>query len=86
MKQYFDKIKVLETGPEKRTMALDKDAASRFIKHGLVRLLSFHSETFSPDKELIGVIPNRLVMTRLTSLVRKRKPRTRLSPNYVLPC
>lgn len=36
VKQYFEKIKALETEPEKRTMALDKQAASRFIKHGLV--------------------------------------------------
>jgi len=35
VKQYFEKIKVLETGPEKRTMTLDKQAADRFIKHGL---------------------------------------------------
>ncbi|KAL4924919.1 Sas10/Utp3/C1D family protein [Aspergillus undulatus] len=35
VKQYFDKIKELETEPEKRTMVLDKQAAGRFIKHGL---------------------------------------------------
>ncbi|KAN0072227.1 Sas10/Utp3/C1D family domain containing protein [Elaphomyces granulatus] len=35
VKQYFEKVKVLETGPEKRTMTLDKQAADRFIKHGL---------------------------------------------------
>lgn len=37
VKQYFDKIKALESEPEKRTMTVDKQAASRFIKHGLVR-------------------------------------------------
>jgi exosome complex protein LRP1 len=36
VKQYFDKIKALETEPEQRTMVLDKQAAGRFIKHGLV--------------------------------------------------
>lgn len=36
VKQYFEKIKTLETEPEQRTMILDKAAAGRFIKHGLV--------------------------------------------------
>ncbi|KAF9888408.1 hypothetical protein FE257_008686 [Aspergillus nanangensis] len=35
VKQYFAKIKELETEPEQRTMTLDKEAANRFIKHGL---------------------------------------------------
>ncbi|KAI2694657.1 hypothetical protein CBS147332_9586 [Penicillium roqueforti] len=35
VKQYFEKIKALETEPEERPMTLDKGAASRFIKHGL---------------------------------------------------
>ncbi|KAL3472640.1 hypothetical protein BJX99DRAFT_235068 [Aspergillus californicus] len=35
VKQYFEKIKALETEPEKRRMVLDKQAAGRFIKHGL---------------------------------------------------
>ncbi|OQD76924.1 hypothetical protein PENDEC_c003G01618 [Penicillium decumbens] len=35
VRQYFDKIKALETEPEQRTMTLDKEAAGRFIKHGL---------------------------------------------------
>ncbi|KAI9376254.1 Sas10/Utp3/C1D family-domain-containing protein [Aspergillus egyptiacus] len=35
VKQYFDKIKSLETEPEERKMVLDKQAAGRFIKHGL---------------------------------------------------
>ncbi|KAJ5124734.1 uncharacterized protein N7515_008559 [Penicillium bovifimosum] len=35
VKQYFDKIKALETEPEERNMTLDKAAAGRFIKHGL---------------------------------------------------
>lgn len=37
VRQYFDKMKALETEPEQRTMVLDKAAAGRFIKHGLVR-------------------------------------------------
>lgn len=41
VKQYFDKIKALETEPEERPMTLDKGAAGRFIKHGLVSLNSF---------------------------------------------
>ncbi|PWY82252.1 hypothetical protein BO70DRAFT_352845 [Aspergillus heteromorphus CBS 117.55] len=35
VKQYFAKITALETEPEKRTLTLDKQAAGRFIKHGL---------------------------------------------------
>ncbi|KAL3466776.1 Sas10/Utp3/C1D family-domain-containing protein [Aspergillus heterothallicus] len=35
VKQYFEKIKILETPPEQRAMVLDKQAAGRFIKHGL---------------------------------------------------
>ncbi|RAL10562.1 Sas10/Utp3/C1D family protein [Aspergillus homomorphus CBS 101889] len=35
VKQYFEKIKELETEPEQRTLKLDKAAAARFIKHGL---------------------------------------------------
>ncbi|KAJ5726383.1 uncharacterized protein N7483_007740 [Penicillium malachiteum] len=35
VKQYFEKIKSLEAEPEQRSMTLDKDAATRFIKHGL---------------------------------------------------
>ncbi|KAM5476844.1 hypothetical protein MauCBS54593_000114 [Microsporum audouinii] len=35
VRQYHEKIKTLEAPPEKRTMALDKQAAERFIKHGL---------------------------------------------------
>lgn len=36
VKQYFTKIKDLETVPEKPTMTIDKQAVARFIKHGLV--------------------------------------------------
>lgn len=39
MQQYHEKIKALETEPEQRTMTLDKEAAGRFIKHGLVSIL-----------------------------------------------
>ncbi|CAI7590135.1 hypothetical protein N7533_000633 [Penicillium manginii] len=35
VRQYFEKIKALETEPEQPTMKLDKAAAGRFIKHGL---------------------------------------------------
>ncbi|RMJ22757.1 exosome-associated family [Aspergillus sp. HF37] len=35
VKQYFDKIQALETEPEQRKMAVDTQAAGRFIKHGL---------------------------------------------------
>jgi len=41
VKQYFEKIKALETEPEERPMSLDKEAAGRFIKHGLVSVKSF---------------------------------------------
>lgn len=36
VKQYFEKIKRAEFGPEKPNMQLDKAAADRFIKHALV--------------------------------------------------
>ncbi|KAL4885028.1 Sas10/Utp3/C1D family-domain-containing protein [Aspergillus karnatakaensis] len=35
IRQYNEKIKSLEAEPEKRSMVLDKQAANRFIKHGL---------------------------------------------------
>ncbi|OCL02765.1 hypothetical protein AOQ84DRAFT_273104, partial [Glonium stellatum] len=35
LKQYFEKIKQAETGPLKRDLSLDKQAAGRFIKHAL---------------------------------------------------
>jgi exosome complex protein LRP1 len=41
VKQYFEKIKALETVPEKRKMTVDKQAAGRFIKHGLVGIPYF---------------------------------------------
>lgn len=37
VKQYFAKIQALETQPEERALTLDREAAGRFIKHGLVR-------------------------------------------------
>lgn len=36
VKQYFDKIKVVEAPVAERVMAVDKSAAARFIKAGLV--------------------------------------------------
>lgn len=35
VKEYFGKIKAAETAGTKRSTALDKEAASRFVKHGL---------------------------------------------------
>lgn len=35
VRTYFQKIKEAETGPAQRSSTLDKDAAARFIKHGL---------------------------------------------------
>ncbi|KAF2805291.1 uncharacterized protein BDZ99DRAFT_396357 [Mytilinidion resinicola] len=35
LKQYYEKIKLAETGPVKQNTRLDKDAAGRFIKAGL---------------------------------------------------
>ncbi|KAJ5306547.1 hypothetical protein N7508_005562 [Penicillium antarcticum] len=35
VRQYFAKIKDIETPSEQRSMTLDKEAAGRFIKHGL---------------------------------------------------
>jgi exosome complex protein LRP1 len=40
VKQYFEKIKIAETGPAKReNLSLDKQAAERFIRHAIVRSL-----------------------------------------------
>jgi exosome complex protein LRP1 len=35
VRSYFNKIKEVEAGPAQRNTTLDKDAAARFIKHGL---------------------------------------------------
>jgi exosome complex protein LRP1 len=35
VRSYFNKIKEVEAGPVQRNATLDKDAAARFIKHGL---------------------------------------------------
>lgn len=35
VRSYFNKIKEVEAGPTQRNATLDKDAAARFIKHGL---------------------------------------------------
>jgi exosome complex protein LRP1 len=35
VRSYFNKIKEVEAGPVQRNTTLDKDAAARFIKHGL---------------------------------------------------
>lgn len=43
VKQYFEKIKALETEPEKPNLTLNKEAAARFIKHGLVSGSGPHS-------------------------------------------
>jgi exosome complex protein LRP1 len=45
VRQYFDKMKALEEPeePEQRTMVLDKAAAGRFIKHGLVSHISLET-------------------------------------------
>ena len=50
VKQYFEKIKVLETEPEERTMTVDKAAAGRFIKHGLVSVGLFDCVAIATDK------------------------------------
>jgi hypothetical protein len=53
VKQYFGKIQALETEPEQRTMTLDKEAAGRFIKHGLVCHILF-SFSFCQTLTLVG--------------------------------
>lgn len=54
VKQYFEKIKVLETEPEERPMALDKAAAGRFIKHGLVSVDLFYCIAMATDQVYTG--------------------------------
>ena len=54
VRQYHDKIKALETEPEQRTMVLDKAAAGRFIKHGLVGDFSYHYWSARLLKDSIG--------------------------------
>ena len=46
VKQYFDKIKAAEAPAKERNLALDKSAAARFIKAGLVSIS--HQGTFIP--------------------------------------
>ena len=50
VKQYFEKIKALETEPEERSMTLDKAAANRFIKHGLVSVNLFYCIAMAIDQ------------------------------------
>jgi exosome complex protein LRP1 len=50
VKQYFEKIKALETEPEERSMTLDKAAANRFIKHGLVSVDLFYRIAMAIDR------------------------------------
>lgn len=53
VKEYFSKIKGAEMAGQKRTTTLDKDAASRFIKHGLAGNEKHdreHSERIAKDK------------------------------------
>lgn len=54
VKQYFEKIKALETEPEERTMTLDKAAAGRFIKHGLVSIDPFNCIIMVTDQVYTG--------------------------------
>lgn len=54
VKQYFEKIKVLETEPEERSMTLDKAAAGRFIKHGLVSVDLFCCLAMATDQVYTG--------------------------------
>jgi exosome complex protein LRP1 len=44
VKEYFAKIKLAETGPPSRTAVLNKDAANRFIKHGLAGNAQYDKE------------------------------------------
>jgi exosome complex protein LRP1 len=56
VKQYFGKIQALEAEqaePEQRTMTLDKEAAGRFIKHGLV-CISWSFLSFCHNLTLLG--------------------------------
>lgn len=54
VKQYFEKIKALETEPEERPMTLDKAAAGRFIKHGLVSVDLFNCIIMATDQVYTG--------------------------------
>lgn len=54
VKQYFDKIKKIEEPPKPPTMALDKAAVGRIIKHGLVGKF-----TFTRDYSLIIAVRKR---------------------------
>lgn len=54
VRQYYDKIKALETEPEQRTMVLDKAAAGRFIKHGLVSDFHYRYKSAKLLKDSIG--------------------------------
>jgi exosome complex protein LRP1 len=45
LKQYYEKLKLAEHGPEKPNMRVDKAAAGRFIKAGLVSLTSHPSHS-----------------------------------------
>ncbi|KAJ5639721.1 uncharacterized protein N7484_007583 [Penicillium longicatenatum] len=51
VKQYFAKIKALETEPEQRKMTLDKGAANRFVKHGLPKKMAAEAQNPSAQND-----------------------------------
>ncbi|KAL4862923.1 Sas10/Utp3/C1D family-domain-containing protein [Aspergillus spectabilis] len=63
VKQYSEKIKLLEAEPEKRSMVLDKQAAGRFIKHGLAGNEKFdlqREEQLAKEKARAQLMASRL--------------------------
>lgn len=78
VKQYFEKIKALETEPEPRTMTLDKEAVGRFIKHGLV---GCHRNLWRDSRDSRIANSNRLGMTSMTWSGQKKKQRSERAPN-----
>ena len=56
VKQYFDKIKAAEEPPAERTTTLDKGAAARFIKAGLVSLVSVFIGKRETDRMVVSLV------------------------------
>ncbi len=74
VRQYFDKIKTAETPAATRSLLLDKDAAHRFVRAGLVGYL-YTTEVFL-------LTPQRLATRSTTSSARSEKPKNEPKRTY----
>ncbi|KAF3482333.1 uncharacterized protein GIQ15_05092 [Arthroderma uncinatum] len=77
VRQYHEKIKTLEAPPEKRTMTLDKQAAGRFIKHGLAgndKIDLERAEQEAKEKAMAQLRAAQLARVKAKSAVPQKRP------------